>query len=207
MQPHAPAGLPACRPLVRRQSALTLGGGGQGIGGTREDHEEAVALGDHLDPSVVGPRCPQQALVVGEHVGVARAQALEQAGGAPDVGEEEGDGPRGQLGHGRASPPQTSATLPPCYHIPATGGRGPIPAGGAIVRWPGRRTAERTAARPLPRASWRARYRWWCKELDCGGVKRLIVCEPRRWCNETEPPTRWRRRTSGSAQALRGRAR
>src|SRR5260221_10771472 len=36
---------------------------------------------------------------------------------------------------------------------------------------------------PSPAASFLegVRYRWWCEELDCGGVKRLIVRAPGPW--------------------------
>jgi hypothetical protein len=85
---------------------LGLRDGGQGAGGAGKDHEEAVALGVDFAPAVVRPRLAQEALVVGEHLGVAVAETLRQSGGAFDVGEQKGDGPRWQVRHG--PPPHDS---------------------------------------------------------------------------------------------------
>ncbi len=72
-----------------------LGGGrgGQCVLGTSEDAEEAVLLRAQLVPGVLRPHTAQQLLHLGQQLGVAlSALLLEQAGGALDVGEEEGDG-------------------------------------------------------------------------------------------------------------------
>jgi hypothetical protein len=76
-----------------------LGGerGGDGRLRARKDDEERVALRVDLASACVGDRLPEQPLLVGEQVAVGVAQAFEQTSRAFDVGEEEGDGSRGQL--------------------------------------------------------------------------------------------------------------
>ncbi len=65
-----------------------------GISGPGECHQEGVPLGVDLLPMSFGERLAEQASVFRKDFRVsAIAEALEQLGGALDVGEEEGDRP------------------------------------------------------------------------------------------------------------------
>jgi hypothetical protein len=79
--------------------ALYLDGGTCSVLRPSEHEEERVSLGVHLDAVARGEDPPDDAPMAGEDVGVALAEPLEQLGRALDVGEDEGDGPRRQLGH------------------------------------------------------------------------------------------------------------
>ena len=96
VQPHPHAHLGVRRPVVLRERTLGRRGGLDSVRGSREGDEERVALGVDLHPAVRRPDSPQQRAVLGEQVAVGVAEAVEQAGRALDVGEEEGDRPCGQ---------------------------------------------------------------------------------------------------------------
>jgi len=64
-----------------------------------EGVEQGVSLGVDLDPAMSAEGLSQQPTVLRKHPAVAVPQGLEQAGGALDVGEHQGDGPPGQLSH------------------------------------------------------------------------------------------------------------
>jgi hypothetical protein len=72
----------------------TLGGSGssQSVGGARERNEERVALGIDLAAAVRLKRGAHYPTLRVQHLGVARAKLLDEARGAFDVGEEEGNG-------------------------------------------------------------------------------------------------------------------
>ena len=67
-------------------------------GGRWEGDKEAVAGGIHLYPAVLCPDLAQETLVLNQDVSIGITQALEQAGTALDVGEEEGDCTGGEGG-------------------------------------------------------------------------------------------------------------
>jgi hypothetical protein len=70
------------------------------IGCARESDEEGIPLGIDLDAPVGRKGVAKCAAVLGQRVGIARAQLLEQPGRTLDIGEEEGDGAGRKLGHG-----------------------------------------------------------------------------------------------------------
>jgi hypothetical protein len=61
--------------------------------------ETGVALCIHLLAVVRLEPAAHEGARVGEHVGILRAELLEQTGGAFDIGVEEGDDAGGQLRH------------------------------------------------------------------------------------------------------------
>ncbi len=78
--------------------ALGLYGRSHSVPRAREDEEEGVALRVHLDP-VGGERLSDHPAVGGQHVAVPVAEALEELRRSLDIGEDEGDGSRGERGH------------------------------------------------------------------------------------------------------------
>ena len=78
--------------------ALGVDGRGDGVARAREREEEGVALRVDLDAAVLREALAHQPPVVGEDVGVAVAELLQQARRALDVGEDEGDGAAGKRG-------------------------------------------------------------------------------------------------------------
>jgi hypothetical protein len=65
-------------------------------GTAREGDEERVSRGLHLDPIVARPDVAQEAVVPREHADVIRAETIEEARRALDVGEQERDRSRGE---------------------------------------------------------------------------------------------------------------
>jgi hypothetical protein len=96
------------RPLVSRESALTVDRGCHGVLGASKRDEEGVALRVDLAPVVGGERLAQDPLVLLERLAVPLAELLQQPSRALDVGEEEGDGADRKLvdrAHGQVLPP------------------------------------------------------------------------------------------------------
>jgi hypothetical protein len=73
------------------QRPLRLGRRADRLGGAREGHEEGVSLRIDLTTLPGGKGLAQDAALVGQQRGIALAQLLQQAGGAFDIGEQEGD--------------------------------------------------------------------------------------------------------------------
>jgi len=67
-----------------------------------------------LDAAVAAERGTKHAPVLGEDIGVAVAELVQQPGGALDVGEEERDGARWKLRH------RPSIAWRPCTFQPRT---------------------------------------------------------------------------------------
>jgi hypothetical protein len=86
-------------PVVRDVRPLHLGRRRDRVARAHEREEERVALRVDLDAVVRGERAAHEPPVIRQHLGVAVAQLLEQRGRALDVGEGEGDGAAGKLGH------------------------------------------------------------------------------------------------------------
>src|SRR5207244_3750585 len=78
----------------------SLHGGGESVFGAVEGDEERVALGVHLDTTVLCESVSKRASVLGQSARVVVAELLEQTCRSLDVREEEGDRPGGQLAHG-----------------------------------------------------------------------------------------------------------
>ena len=91
-------------PALGRQRPLRAHRGGDRVARPREGDEERIALGVDLAPVVLGERRPQQALVLGEHLGVAAAQPRQQPRRAFDVAEQERDGAGRKLRDTPATP-------------------------------------------------------------------------------------------------------
>jgi hypothetical protein len=91
MDAHAHPHVHALRPGMLGQRSLRLGRRAGRLGGAREGHEEGVALGVDLTALPGGKGFAQDAALVSQQGGIALAQLLQQAGGAFDIGEQEGD--------------------------------------------------------------------------------------------------------------------
>ena len=87
------------RPLVRGQGALRVGGRGHGVRRQGEDGKEGIALIQGLDPVVVADGPAHDLVMLSEDAGPAIPQPTSEIGRPLDVGEEEGDRPRGKLRH------------------------------------------------------------------------------------------------------------
>ena len=83
-------------PRLGGKASLGAGRGGDGVGRILEHHEERVALGLDLNPSVVAPARPKEFMVPLEHRAVARPKGLEQPRRPFEVREHEGDDSGGQ---------------------------------------------------------------------------------------------------------------
>jgi hypothetical protein len=81
------------------QRLLSRRRGGERLFRAREAVEEGVALRVDLDTAMALEGFPQHTAVLGEDVGVAVAELVEQLRRAFDVGEEECDGPGRELAH------------------------------------------------------------------------------------------------------------
>jgi hypothetical protein len=79
------------------QSALCFGGGRDGVGRTRERDEESVALRVDLDSIMLPPRLAQDAVMLGEHIGVSVAELLQQPRRPLDISKEERHRPGREL--------------------------------------------------------------------------------------------------------------
>ncbi len=124
VEAHADAALGALGPVVRGERALRVGGRGDGVAGAGEGVEERVALRVHLAAAVRREGLAEEAAVVGEQVAVARAELLQQARRALDVGEQHRHRARREsatLAHPSIRTP-LAAELPPC-DIPDRPGR------------------------------------------------------------------------------------
>ena len=88
----AHAHLDALGPTLGRRRALRAHGGGDRVARSPEGDEEPVTLGMDLAPVVLLERRAQQALMLGQHLGVATAQPRQQSRRTLDVTEQERDG-------------------------------------------------------------------------------------------------------------------
>ena len=76
---------------MRKERELTLDCGEECVACAREGDEERVALCIDLVTTVRLEGCPQQPLVVPQHLAVAFTQFLDEPGRPFDVAEEESD--------------------------------------------------------------------------------------------------------------------
>jgi hypothetical protein len=90
----------ALRPAFCRQRALRLHRGGDRVAGTRERHEERVALSVDLVTAVTGTCSTYQAIVTRDNLRVALAKPAKQTRGPLDIGEQKRDRAAGQPRHG-----------------------------------------------------------------------------------------------------------
>ncbi|MEO5576450.1 MAG: hypothetical protein ABIR67_08875 [Gaiellaceae bacterium] len=90
VKPHAHLDRPSHERLLR------YGGGGHGIRGSGERHEERVALGVDLDAVVGAKSLPEEPAVLVECGRVLVAEFVEELRRALDIGEEERDDTRGK---------------------------------------------------------------------------------------------------------------
>ena len=84
---------------MRGECELALDRREQRVARARESDEERVALGVDLVPAVSLTRCPQQTLMIREHLRITLAKLLDEPRRPLDIGEEEGDGAGRWLGH------------------------------------------------------------------------------------------------------------
>ena len=117
---HPHAHVDALGPTLRGQRALRAHRGGDRVARPHEGDEERVALGVDLVTVVLVERRPQQALMLGQHLGVAATQPRQQPRRTLDVAEQKRHGATRKLRHTRSyaqSPRRvkraTSATLAP----------------------------------------------------------------------------------------------
>ena len=96
VQAHPDTYVGAVRPDVCRQRPLPGDGGGDRVASAQEAEEERVALRVDLLAAARAELSSQDPTVVGERVGVAVAEALQQLGRAGDVREDERDGSAGE---------------------------------------------------------------------------------------------------------------
>ncbi len=108
---HTDADLHALGPGVGRERTLRLRSSRYRLRCVREDHEERVSLGRDLHTLAGRERGAHQRSVVVQNPVVGGAEALEQLRAPLDVGEQECDGSRGQLGrHATSSAAIIAAT-------------------------------------------------------------------------------------------------
>ena len=93
MDTHANADRAGCQPFTTGRR------GGKCVGCLGKRDEERITLRVHLNTSMADECLTQRAPVLGERLGIAIAQLVEQPRRPLDVREEEGHGPGGQLGH------------------------------------------------------------------------------------------------------------
>ena len=84
-----------CEKVVGGQRPLGVNRSGDGVVGFSKGVEEGVSLSVDLDAVVGREGVTQELAVIREHGLVAGAEGDEQARGALDVGEHQGDGARG----------------------------------------------------------------------------------------------------------------
>src|SRR5260370_7249970 len=127
MQPHADMHCDTIGPGMGSKRKLQLHCRGHRIGGACKGHEEGIALGVHLVPAPAVKGCTQELAALGEDAIIALAYLLQEAGGAFDIGEEQGDRSRRQFTHAaplatrgtRHSRPSCTIPLPDVNHPPA----------------------------------------------------------------------------------------
>jgi hypothetical protein len=105
VQPHAHPQLRPARPALSGERELSGRRRGDRVPRPPKGDEHGVPRGPELVPSVVLERGAQDLPMVSERLDVPATQLLEQPGRTLDVGEQEGDGPAGELdrrGHPRA---------------------------------------------------------------------------------------------------------
>jgi hypothetical protein len=81
---------------MRNDGSLCCYRGGDGISRTRKDCEESIPLSVDYVSALALHGDAHDSVVLGEEVGVAITELLEQARGARDIGEKERDRPRRQ---------------------------------------------------------------------------------------------------------------
>ncbi len=99
MQAHTDMHLHAIRPGVSGKSALRGYRRRDSIRGTSKHHEEGIPLRIHLVAMPVLENATQQLPALRQHIGIALAQALQQARRPLDIGEKQRDRPRRQVLH------------------------------------------------------------------------------------------------------------
>ena len=104
VQSHSDLDLGAFGPRMRVKVALRRHRGPDSVLPAGESDEERVALCVDLVTAVSRHGLADDALVLGKHFCVVRADLLEQLRRPFDVGEEEGDRPARKLGHRRSLP-------------------------------------------------------------------------------------------------------
>ena len=95
VEPHPIAYGDAAGPLPGPDRELALDRRLDRVAGGREDEVQPVARRAALDGAVARERLADQAMVIGQHLGIAVAELLEQPRRALDVGERQGHGARG----------------------------------------------------------------------------------------------------------------
>ena len=99
VQAHAHAHLDPLGPRLRGEVPLGIDGRGDRVLPTPKGDKERVPLSVDLSTAVCRERRSKNALMLGEHTAVVRAQLLQQLCRAFDVGEEKRDGAAWQLSH------------------------------------------------------------------------------------------------------------
>ncbi len=89
---HAGAHRCVLGPGVRGKGALSLNASRHRVSSAREGIEEGVSLGVDLRSAMRGEGVPQEGAVGLQHLFVGGTEGVKEAGGALDVGEDEGDG-------------------------------------------------------------------------------------------------------------------
>ena len=131
---HPHAHVDALGPTLGRKRPLRAHRGGDRVARPREGDEERVALGVDLATVVLVERRAQQALMLGQHLGVAAAQPRQQPRRTLDVAEQKRDGAARKLRHTRSyaqSPPPVKSChatdRPLLRHTRHRGGSRPLP--------------------------------------------------------------------------------
>src|SRR5260370_8920592 len=108
MKPHAVMHCGTIGPGMGSKRTLHLHCRGHRIGGACKGHEEGIALGVHVVPAPAVKGCTQELAALGEDAIIAVAYLLQEAGGAFDIGEKQGERSRRQFTH--AAPLATRGT-------------------------------------------------------------------------------------------------
>jgi hypothetical protein len=103
MDPDPQAEWSLARPCVRGVVLLNRDRSPDGVGRLPEGQEEFVTATVDLVSVAFAERLAHETAMVGDHADVGFTEVSNQPGRALDVGEDEGHGARGQLGHGPES--------------------------------------------------------------------------------------------------------
>ena len=101
VNPHPHANLATTGPRLRGERALRIGSGGDGIRRALEGEEHRVTLRAERSAGVGHGSGLDQIPLSGQHATVGVTELAEEAGRALDIGEQKGDCPGRELGHGR----------------------------------------------------------------------------------------------------------
>ncbi len=99
MQADAHSHSDACGPAMLCESPLHGCGCGKRIGSTGKGDEKGIALGVHFVAMVLDEQVPQQVSALGQQVGIALPQPLQEARRAFHIAEEQCDGSRREIEH------------------------------------------------------------------------------------------------------------